>query len=181
SIKELGDNLRDKKVSSVELTTMYLKRLKSLGKEHRAVAELTESLAMKQAKEADGRIAAKKTKGPLDGIPFGVKDLLSAKGIPTRWGSPGHKDQVFNYDATAVARLQAAGGVLLAKLAMIEIAGGGNYNIPGASATGACLSAFDKKRWAGGSSAGSGPAAVLGLAGYTLGSETSGSITCPSA
>ncbi len=181
SIKELGAALRKGDVSSLELTDMYLARLKKLGKEHRAVAELTEALAKRQAKEADARFAAKRPRGPLDGIPFAVKDLLATKGIPTRWGSPGHADQVFNYDATAVARLQAAGGVLVAKLAMIELAGGGNYNIPGASATGACLSAFDKKRWAGGSSAGSGPAAMLGLAGYTLGSETSGSITCPAA
>jgi aspartyl-tRNA(Asn)/glutamyl-tRNA(Gln) amidotransferase subunit A len=181
SIKEMGTALRSRQVSSDELAVMYLKRLKTLGREHRAVAELTESLARKQAKEADARFSARRPRGPLDGIPFAVKDLLATKGIPTRWGSPGHKDQVFNFDATAVARLQAAGGVLLAKLAMIELAGGGNYNIPGASATGACLSAFDKKRWAGGSSSGSGPSAMLGLCGYTLGSETSGSITCPSA
>lgn len=181
SLKQIAAALRLREVSSQELTVMYQRRLKTLGREHRAVAEMTDSLANRQAKEADARLAAKKARGLLDGIPFAVKDLLSAKGIPTRWGSPGHKDQVFNYDATAVARLQAGGGVLLAKLAMIEIAGGGNYNIPGASATGACLSAFDKKRWAGGSSSGSGPAAVLALAGYTLGSETSGSITCPAA
>lgn len=181
SLKEMAAALRAREVSSDELTVMYLRRLKTLGKEHRAVAEITESHALRRAGEADARLASRKPRGPLDGIPFAVKDLLATRGIPTRWGSPGHKNQVFNFDATAVARLQAAGGVLLAKLSMIEIAGGGNYNIPAASATGACLSAFDKKRWAGGSSSGSGPAAVLGLCGYTLGSETSGSITCPSA
>lgn len=180
-IREMGAALRRGETSSVELTQAYLKRLKSLGKTHRAVAELTEALALKQAQEADRRFAEKRPRGPLDGIPFAVKDLLATKGIPTRWGSPGHANQKFNYDATAVARLQAAGGVLVAKLAMIEIAGGRNYNIPGASATGACLSAFDMKRWAGGSSSGSGAASSLALCGYTLGSETSGSITCPCA
>lgn len=180
-IREIAAALRRGETSSTELTKTYLHRLKSLGKNHRAVAEVTESLALAQAKEADARFAERKARGMLDGIPFAVKDLLATKGIPTRWGSPGHASQKFNYDATAVARLQAAGGVLVAKLAMIEIAGGGNYNMPGASATGACLSAFDMKRWAGGSSSGSGAAAMLGLCGYTLGSETSGSITCPCA
>ncbi|HRK21313.1 MAG TPA: amidase [Fimbriimonadaceae bacterium] len=180
-IRELANALRRGEVSSTELTKDYLGRMKSLGKNHRAVAEITEKLALNQAKEADQRFAERRPRGLLDGIPFAVKDLLATKGIPTRWGSPGHASQVFHYDSTAVARLQAAGGVLIAKLAMIEIAGGGNYMIPGASATGACLSAFDMKRWAGGSSSGSGPAAMLGLCGYTLGSETSGSITCPCA
>lgn len=181
SIKEVGKALRSGEVTSTQLVEMYLLRLRKLGAEHRAVAQLTEDRARQQAKEADARFARKTPRGPLDGIPFGAKDLLAAKGIPTRWGSPGHKDQVFGFDSTVVARLQAAGAVLIAKLAMIELAGGGNYNIPGASATGACLSAFDKKRWAGGSSSGSGPAAMLGLCGFTLGSETSGSITCPAA
>lgn len=181
SIDELGRALRTREVSSVELTGMYIDRLKTLGNDHRAVAELTEELAMGQARASDARISKGLSKGPLDGIPFGVKDLLATKGIPTRWGSPGHSDQVFDFDATAVKRLQDAGGVLVAKLAMIELAGGGNYNIPGASATGACLSAFDNNLWAGGSSSGSGAATALGCVGYSLGSETSGSITCPSA
>jgi aspartyl-tRNA(Asn)/glutamyl-tRNA(Gln) amidotransferase subunit A len=165
-------------VSSVELAQMYLQRLRTLGKEHNAVAELTEDLAMRQAKAADG---AREAKSPLHGIPFGVKDLLATKGIPTRWGSPGHFDQMFDFDATPVARLQDAGGVLVAKLAMIELAGGGNYDIAGASATGPALSAWDKTLWAGGSSSGSGAATALACVPYSLGSETSGSITCPSA
>lgn len=176
SIKELGKALRYKKVSSVELTHMYLERLKTLGKEHHAVAELTEEHALRQAKKADNTAPMHS----LHGIPFGVKDLLATKEIPTRWGSPGHEDQVFDYDATVVQRLYDKGGVLLAKLEMIELAGGGNYNIAGASRGGACLSAFDKKRWAGGSSSGSGASTALGCVGYSLGSETSGSITCPS-
>jgi len=169
--------LRDRKVSSVELTQIYLGRLKTIGHEHNAVAELTEELALKQAKAAD-----ESPKGSiLNGIPFGVKDLLATKGIPTRWGSPGHADQMFDYNATIVQRLEDAGAVLLAKLEMIELAGGGNYNVANASRMGPCLSAWDKKLWAGGSSSGSGATTALGCVGFSVGSETSGSIVCPSA
>jgi aspartyl-tRNA(Asn)/glutamyl-tRNA(Gln) amidotransferase subunit A len=177
SITDVAAALRSKKVSSVELTKASLERLKTMGREHNAVAELTEELAMRQAQAADRTPG----KSPLHGIPFGVKDLLATKGIPTRWGSPGHMDQVFDYDATPVARLQDVGGVLVAKLAMIELAGGGNYNVANASHSGPCKSAWDKNRWAGGSSSGSGAATALGCVTYSLGSETSGSITCPSA
>jgi aspartyl-tRNA(Asn)/glutamyl-tRNA(Gln) amidotransferase subunit A len=177
SIGEMSAALRQKRVSSVELTRAYLERLKSLGEEHHAVAELTETLALDQAAKADKSEA----KSRLHGIPFGVKDLYSVANLPTRWGSPGHEDQVFPYTATCVQRLFDAGGVLLAKLEMIELAGGGNYDIAGASRGGACLSAWDKTRWAGGSSSGSGAATALGCVGYSLGSETSGSIVCPSA
>jgi aspartyl-tRNA(Asn)/glutamyl-tRNA(Gln) amidotransferase subunit A len=138
---------------------------------------MTETLALSQAKRAD------KTpiQSPLHGIPFGVKDLLATKGIPTRWGSPGHADQVFDFDATVVRRLEDAGAVLLAKLEMIELAGGGNYNVANASRMGPCLNAWDKSLWAGGSSSGSGAATALGCVGFSIGTETAGSIVCPSA
>jgi len=181
SIRDMGKALRARQVSSVELTDMYLGRLKTLGKAHNAIAELTEDLAHKQAKQADEDLRSGKDHGPLHGIPFGVKDLLSAKGLPTRWGSPGHADQVFDFDATVVERLEGAGAVLLAKLEMIELAGGGNYNVANASRMGPCLSAWDKKLWAGGSSSGSGATTALGCVGFSIGSETSGSIVCPSA
>ncbi|MFZ4508003.1 MAG: amidase [Fimbriimonas sp.] len=177
SLRELSRAIRTKKVSSVELTEFYLGRLQTIGMRHRAVAELTRDLALRQAKAADNSPA----KHSLHGIPFGVKDLLATKGIPTRWGSPGHSDQVFDFDATVVDRLQKAGGVLVAKLEMIELAGGGNYNQADASRMGACLSAWSQDHWAGGSSSGSGAATGLGCVPYSIGSETSGSITCPSA
>ena len=176
SIRELAKAIRSKKVSSIELTQMYIHRLETLGEEHQAVAQMTTELAMKQARAADNS----EPKSLLHGIPFGVKDLFSVKGYKTRWGSKGHDDQEFPYTATAVQRLFDRGGVLIAKLAMIELAGGGNYDSPGASSTGACLSAWDKTRWAGGSSSGSGAATGLGAVGYSLGTETSGSILCPS-
>lgn len=181
SIDSLSRRLERKEVSSFELTQNYLQRLESVGSEFRAVREITADRALAQAKAADARIAAGRKKGKLDGIPFGVKDLLATKGVPTRWGSPGHADQVFDFDATAVARLQDAGGILVAKLAMIELAGGGNYDVAHASDVGATACAWDRKRWAGGSSSGSGAATALGCVAYSLGSETSGSITCPSA
>lgn len=180
SIAELRAGLSKKKVSSVELTQEYLNRLQTIGRRHRAVAELMRDRALSEAKEADRRIAAGEST-PVLGVPYGAKDLLAAKGAPTRWGSPGHKDQSFDFDATAIERLSKAGAVLAAKLSMIELAGGGNYDVPWASADGACLAAHDPTRWAGGSSSGSGASAALGCVGFTLGSETSGSITCPSA
>jgi len=177
SVREMRAALDRKQVSSVELTQMYLGRLKTLGHEHNAVAEMTESLAMEQARRADETPAH----GMLHGIPFGVKDLLATKGIPTRWGSPGHADQMFDYDSTVVRKLEDAGAVLLAKLEMIELAGGGNYNVANASRMGPCASAWDKKLWAGGSSSGSGAATALGCVGFSIGTETAGSIVCPSA
>jgi aspartyl-tRNA(Asn)/glutamyl-tRNA(Gln) amidotransferase subunit A len=177
SLRDMRRALDRREVSSVELTKMYLERLKTLGKEHNAVAELTENHALAAARRAD----ESPKKSPLHGIPFGVKDLLATKGIPTRWGSPGHVDQVFDYDSTVVQRLEAAGAVLLAKLEMIELAGGGNYNVANASRMGPCLSAWDKRLWAGGSSSGSGATTALGCVGFSIGSETSGSIVCPSA
>ncbi|MFN8138574.1 MAG: amidase [Fimbriimonadales bacterium] len=181
TVAQLAKALASRAVSSVELTETYLQLLSTKGTEHNAVAELTREHALAQAKKADAERKRGRVRGPLHGIPFGAKDLLATKGIPTRWGSPGHSDQVFNYDATAIRKLYEAGAILVAKLSMIELAGGGNYNVANASANGPCLSAFDKTRWAGGSSSGSGAAATLGLCGFTLGSETSGSITCPSA
>lgn len=176
-IREMAKAISSKQISSVELTQIYLQRLKTIGHEHNAVAELTEELALKQAAQADNS----QGHSILHGIPFGVKDLLATKGIHTRWGSPGHADQMFDYNATIVQRLEDAGAVLLAKLEMIELAGGGNYNVANASRMGPCFSAWDKKLWAGGSSSGSGATTALGCVGFSLGSETSGSIVCPSA
>lgn len=180
SLAQLGAALRKKQVSSVELTRDYLHRLETVGRAYNSVREITTERALEQAKAADKHLAGGGDH-PLLGIPFGVKDLYATQGIPTRWGSPGHHDQVFDYDATVVERLQHAGGVLVAKLSMVELAGGGNYMVADASDAGPGKSAWDPKRWAGGSSTGSGSATALGCVGYSLGSETSGSITCPSA
>ena len=115
------------------------------------------------------------------GIPYGAKDLLAAKGAPTTWGAPPYRDQVIDLDATAVAKLRRAGAVLAAKLAMVELAGGGGYRYPSASLQGPGRNPWNVERWSGGSSSGSGSAVGAGLVPYALGSETSGSIGTPSA
>jgi aspartyl-tRNA(Asn)/glutamyl-tRNA(Gln) amidotransferase subunit A len=136
--------------------------------------------AMAEAKRADASLA-KRDARPLLGVPYGVKDLLAAKGAPTTWGAPPYRDQVIDLDATAVAKLRRAGAVLAAKLAMVELAGGGGYRYPSASLQGPGRNPWDTDRWSGGSSSGSAAAVAAGLVPYALGSETSGSIGTPSA
>jgi aspartyl-tRNA(Asn)/glutamyl-tRNA(Gln) amidotransferase subunit A len=124
---------------------------------------------------------AGKYRGPLHGIPYGAKDLLATKGIPTTWGAPPFRDQVFDYDATVIRKLREAGAVLLAKLAMIELAGGGGYNNAKASLQGPSRCPFNLDYWAGGSSSGPGAAVPSALVGFAIGSETQGSIITPAA
>ncbi|MGQ9487897.1 MAG: amidase [Armatimonadota bacterium] len=181
TITEQAKLLKSRKVSSVELTQAYLSALETRGKSLNAIAEITAELAIKQARQADKEIADGKYRGALHGIPYGAKDLLATKDIPTRWGSPAHKEQVFDEDATVIERLRNAGAVLVAKLAMIELAGAGGYEYAHASLTGACLNPWNTRRWAGGSSSGSGAAVAAGAVGFALGTETWGSITVPSA
>lgn len=136
--------------------------------------------AIAEAKRADAALKRRERK-PLLGIPYGAKDLLAAKGAPTTWGAPPYRDQVIEEDATAVAKLKRAGAVLAAKLAMVELAGGGGYRYPSASLQGPGRNPWNVERWSGGSSSGSGAAVAGGLVPYALGSETSGSIGTPSA
>src|SRR5687768_11033353 len=129
SIEQLGTLLRDKQISSVELTKFYLDRLERFGSRLGAVVTITRERALREAEQADrdfasGTISAR----PLLGIPYGVKDLLATKGIPTTWGAEPYRAQTFDFDATVVERLTKAGAVLVAKLAMVELAGGFGYN-----------------------------------------------------
>lgn len=180
-VAALSRLLRARQVSSVELTRLALDLLDRRGRPLNAVAELTPDLALAEARQADREIAAGRYRGPLHGIPYGAKDLLATRGIPTRWGSPAHRDQVFDYDAAVIERLHAAGAVLVAKLAMEELAGGGGHQTPGASLDGPCRNPWDPARWAGGSSGGSGAAVGAGLVGFAIGTETWGSIMVPAA
>ncbi len=123
-MRELAELVRTKKVKSVELTKMYLARLKRLDAKLHCVITLTEERALQQAITADVEIAAGKYRGPLHGIPWGAKDLLAVKGYPTTWGAAGYEAQTFDYDAEVVKRLDAAGAVLIAKLAMGALAQG---------------------------------------------------------
>lgn len=181
TLTEQAKLLKSRKVSSVELTQAYLSALETRGRALNAVAEITAELALLQARQADREMAEGKYRGVLHGIPYGAKDLFATKGIPTRWGSPAHQEQVFEHDATVIERLRRAGAVLVAKLAMIELAGAGGYEYAHASATGSCLNPWDTSRWAGGSSSGSGAAVSAGAVSFALGTETWGSITVPAA
>ncbi|MBI4850346.1 MAG: amidase [Acidobacteria bacterium] len=179
SLRELAELIRSQKLTSTALTEAYLARLEKFGEQLGAVVTITKDLALKQAQRADEEIKAGKYKGLLHGIPYGVKDLLATKGIPTSWGATPYKDQVFDYDATLVKKLTEAGAVLIAKLAMVELAGGFGYNNADASFTGAGRTPWNKDFWSGGSSSGSGAAVSAGLVAFAIGSETSGSIICP--
>ncbi|HJQ71040.1 MAG TPA: amidase [Blastocatellia bacterium] len=181
SVRELSERIRARRITSVALTESYLDRLSRLGKRLGAVATITRELALKEAREADREIRAGRWRGPLHGIPYGVKDLAATRGIPTTWGAEPYKDQIFDYDATVVKRLREAGAVLVAKLAMVELAGGFGYNNADASFTGPGRTPWNMDYWSGGSSSGPGAATAAALVPFSIGSETSGSIITPSA
>jgi aspartyl-tRNA(Asn)/glutamyl-tRNA(Gln) amidotransferase subunit A len=151
-----------------------------MGPKLNAYATLTPDLAIKQARAAEKEIAAGKYRGPLHGIPYAAKDLLAVKGYPTTWGARPYADQRFDYDAVVIKKLEAAGAVLLGKAAMIELAGGMGYRFPSASATGAARNPWNPDYWTCGSSSGSAAIAGGGLAAFAIGTETWGSIICPS-
>jgi len=181
SVRELSEQIRARRITSVALAEAYLDRLGRLGQRLGAVATITRDLALKEAREADREIRAGRWRGPLHGIPYGVKDLAATRGIPTTWGAEPYKDQVFDYDATVVKRLREAGAVLVAKLAMVELAGGFGYNNADASFTGPGRTPWNLEYWSGGSSSGPGAATAAALVPFSIGSETSGSIITPSA
>jgi len=179
-ITELAKRLRSRQLSPVELTESYLERSRSIGPKLNAYAALTPELATKQARAAEKEIASGKYRGPLHGIPYAAKDLLAVKGYPTTWGARPYADQRFDYDAVVIKKLEAAGAVLLGKAAMIELAGGMGYRYPMASATGAARNPWNPDCWTCGSSSGSAAIAGGGLAAFAIGTETWGSIICPS-
>ncbi len=174
SVREQGELLRSKKITSIELTHVYLKRMKKYGEALLCLVTLTEELALKQAKQADEEIAKGKYRGPLHGIPCGVKDLLATQGIPTTWGAEPYKDQVFDYDATVVTKLQEAGAVLIAKLSMGALAQGDVWF------KGRTKNPWNLQQGSSGSSAGPGAAVAAGLVSFAIGTETLGSICSPS-
>jgi len=166
-------------VSSVEMTKLYLDRLEKYGHVYGAVVTILHERAMKEAKRADRERKAGKLRSPLHGVPYGVKDLLATPDAPTTWGAAPYRDQHFDFDATVVKRLSYAGAVLLAKLAMVELAGGFGYGDADASFTGPGRTPWNAKFWSGGSSSGTGASVAAGLVGFGIGTETSGSILFP--
>ncbi len=181
SVRELGDRIRTRKLSPVELTEAYLERCKKYGPQLNAYATLTPDLALQQARQAEAEISQGHYRGPLHGIPYAAKDLLAVKGYPTTWGAKPYQNQRFDYNATVINKLNEAGAVLLGKAAMIELAGGLGYRFAAASATGAAKNPWNTNCWTCGSSSGSGAIVASGLAAFAIGTETWGSIVCPSA
>src|SRR6185436_19568801 len=167
SATELGALLKARKVTSTDLTKKYLGRLKRYSPKLLNVVTLTEELALEQAARADKEIAAGKYRGPLHGIPYGAKDLFNTKGIKTTWGAEPFRDQVPDYNATVIDRLDKAGAVLVAKLSMGALAQGDRWF------AGMTRSPWNIETGSSGSSAGSASATAGGLVGFSLGTETS--------
>jgi len=179
-VRRLAELVRAREVSPVALAETFLHRLETLGPRYNAVVTVTRERAMEAARRAEREIAAGRYRGPLHGIPYGAKDLLAtAGGIPTTWGAAPLRAQRFEYDATVIRKLDEAGAVLCAKLAMVELAGGMGYRQPHASFTGPGINPRNPDAWSGGSSSGSGSAVAAGLVPFAIGSETWGSILSP--
>jgi aspartyl-tRNA(Asn)/glutamyl-tRNA(Gln) amidotransferase subunit A len=179
TITEINAKLRAKEFSCAELTRAFCDRLEKLAPQYNALALSLRKEAIRQAGDVDDELHRDRTRGPLQGIPYGAKDLLAVKGKPTTWGAKPFAAQVFDEDAHVIKKLHGAGAILCGKLAMVELAGGGDYRFASASMTGPGLNPWDKTRWSGGSSSGSGAAVAAGLVAFALGSETSGSIITP--
>ena len=172
-VAELGPLVRSGRVTSTELTTLYLDRLRKYDGQLKCVVTLTERLALEQAARADAEIAAGRYRGPLHGIPWGAKDLIAVPGYPTTWGAPQFRGQQLEQTATVARRLEDAGAVLVAKLSLGALASGDRWF------GGKTRNPWNLSQGSSGSSAGSAAAVVAGLVGFALGSETYGSIVSP--
>src|ERR1035438_5639431 len=180
-ISELNRMVRAKEVTALDLARAFGRRLEALGPRYNALALPLTGRAIRQAKAVDAEIKRGRLRGPLQGVPYGAKDLLSVAGQITAWGARPYAAQVFDYDATVIQKLESAGAPLVGKLAMVELAGGPGYRYASASLTGPGLNPWDRTRWSGGSSSGSAIAVAAGLVPFAIGSETSGSILTPAA
>jgi Asp-tRNA(Asn)/Glu-tRNA(Gln) amidotransferase A subunit family amidase len=179
-VRQLAELVRARRVSPVALAETFLDRLERLGPTYNAVVTVTRERAMAEARRAEREIAGGRYRGPLHGIPYGAKDLLATSGgIPTTWGAAPLREQRFDFDATVIRKLEEAGAVLCAKLAMVELAGGMGYRQPHASFTGPGINPWNPDAWSGGSSSGAGSAVAAGLVPFAIGSETWGSILSP--
>ena len=181
TIPELNAKLTKKEISAEELARAFAERLEKLGPRYNALALPLVQEARRQARDVDKDIKRGRLRGPLQGIPYGVKDLLAYAGQPTTWGAKPYAGQVFDSNATVIDKLSGVGAVLAGKLSMVELAGGGGYRFASASLFGPGLNPWDRTRWSGGSSSGSAAAVAAGLVPFALGSETSGSIVTPAA
>jgi aspartyl-tRNA(Asn)/glutamyl-tRNA(Gln) amidotransferase subunit A len=179
TITELNTKLKAKELSVSELVRAFAGRMERFGPRYNALALPLTQAAIRGARDVDKEIKRERYRGPLQGIPYGAKDLLSYAGQITTWGARPFASQVFDYTAGVLEKLQKTGALLIAKLAMVELAGGGGYRSAAASLFGPGLNPWDRTRWSGGSSSGS--AVAAGLVPFAIGSETSGSILTPAA
>jgi len=173
SLEDLSGWVKRRAISSTELTRLYLERIRRLDDKLLAAITITESLALRLAREADREIAAGRWRGPLHGIPYGAKDLLAVKGYPTTWGSPLFRDQRFTESATVIEKLDAAGAVLVAKTSVGELAWGDVWY------GGTTKNPWKLDQGSSGSSAGSSSLVAAGCVGFAIGTETWGSIVSP--
>jgi aspartyl-tRNA(Asn)/glutamyl-tRNA(Gln) amidotransferase subunit A len=179
TIPELNAALRNREISASELTKFFGQRLETIGPEYNALACSLLKRDKNDPKDIDDEFKRERFRGPLQGIPYAVKDLIAVADFPTTWGAKPYANQVFDEDATVINRLDSAKAILIGKLSMVELAGGGGYSSASASLQGPGLNPWNKQYWSGGSSSGSGAAVAAGLVPYALGSETSGSILTP--
>jgi Asp-tRNA(Asn)/Glu-tRNA(Gln) amidotransferase A subunit family amidase len=173
TVPQLAYLIRTQQVSSEALTEMYIQRLKKHGPELECVVTITEELALEQARKADMEISRGKYRGLLHGIPWGAKDLLAVPGYKTTWGAMPFKDQILDEKATVVEKLEEAGAVLVAKLTLGALAWGDVWY------GGKTRNPWNLEQGSSGSSAGPGSATAAGLVGFSIGSETWGSIVSP--
>jgi Asp-tRNA(Asn)/Glu-tRNA(Gln) amidotransferase A subunit family amidase len=174
NILQLASLIKSKKISSVELTKFFIERIRRFGDTLQCVISVTEEIALQQARQADAEIAAGKYRGPLHGIPYGLKDLFAVKGTKTTWGAAPYKNQVIEQDAFVYTQLQNAGAVLVAKFTLGALAMGDYWY------GGRTKNPWNLQTGSSGSSAGSASATVAGLVPFAIGTETWGSITSPS-
>ena len=177
----LGMALKSRQITSRALVDESLRRLEDVARPLNAVASLMPERAREEAARADRELSAGKWRGPLHGVPYGAKDLLSARGAPTTWGADLFAKRVFAHDAGVIEKLSNAGAVLVAKLSMVQLAGAFGYYRADASVQGPARNPYDTSKWAGGSSSGSGSAVAARCVPFAIGSETWGSILTPSA
>jgi Asp-tRNA(Asn)/Glu-tRNA(Gln) amidotransferase A subunit family amidase len=175
SIRQLGKLLRNRQISSVELTKLYLERLRRYDPLLKCVVTSMDKLALKQAERADQELRAKRDRGPLHGIPWGIKDIFSHPGYPTTWGVRQYRNRVLDVKAAVAERLENAGAVLVAKLATNTLAGGSVLWYRGIT-----RNPWNPRKDAGGSSSGPAAAVAAGLVGFSIGTETSASLMGPS-
>ncbi|MEO8172683.1 MAG: amidase [Sediminibacterium sp.] len=173
NILQLASLIKNKKISSVALTQFFIERIKKFGDSLQCVISITEDIAMQQAKQADEEIAKGKYRGPLHGIPYGLKDLFAVKGTKTTWGAAPYKNQDIEEDAFVYTQLQNAGAILVAKFTLGALAMGDNWY------GGKTKNPWNTKTGSSGSSAGSASATVAGLVPFAIGTETWGSIVSP--